>query len=88
MKLFKKSNPAPAAQAQAASDQKKGLFGKDKKPSIDELQNRVTVLTEQNAHLNTYIIKLSEENENLQMRITDLKTSLEQTKQMFEDYMN
>ncbi len=48
----------------------------------------MTVLTEQNAHLNNYIIKLSEENENLQNRIADLKTSLEQTKQMFEDYVN
>lgn len=38
--------------------------------------------------MNNYIIQLSEENEKLQMRVADLKTSLEQTKQMFEDFVN
>jgi hypothetical protein len=41
------------------------------------LQKKIGLLTEQNAHLNNYIIKLSEENEKLQMRNNDLKTSLE-----------
>ena len=46
------------------------------------------MLTEQNAHLNNYILSLCEENENLQMKIQDLKTSLDQNKQMFDEYIN
>ena len=54
---------------------------------MDELLKMVGLLTEQNAHLNNYIIQLSDENETLQMRMNDLKTSLEQNKQMFEEYI-
>lgn len=56
--------------------------------TAEELMKKVSLLTEQNAHLNNYISKLSEENETLQMRINDLKISLVKNKQMFEEYIN
>jgi len=45
-------------------------------------------MTEQNAHLNKYILELVKENENLQTRLSDMKETLAQNKLMFDQYVN
>ena len=45
-------------------------------------------MTEQNTHLNKYILELVKENENLQTRLSDAKETLAQNKLMFDQYVN
>ena len=48
----------------------------------------MTQLTEQNTHLNKYILELVKENETLQTRLSDSKETLAQNKLMFDEYVN
>ena len=47
---------------------------------------KIKRLNDQNTHLNTYIIDLVQQIETLQRRYDDVKVSLDQTKQMFQEF--
>lgn len=55
--------------------------------SLAELVKKNRHLTEQNNHLNTYILQLVKENEKLQDRLNDMKVTLAENKQLMRDYM-
>lgn len=52
-----------------------------------DMQRRVVQLTEQNAHLQNYILELVKENEVLQGKLKDMKVTIDENKQMLQDYI-
>jgi predicted RNase H-like nuclease (RuvC/YqgF family) len=59
------------------------LDKKNIKPEmVIDLGKRVTSLTEQNAHLQNYILELVKENEVLQGKLRDMKVTIDENKKM------
>ena len=67
-----------------AQQTKSGL----KPAMLVEMQKRMTQLSEQNAHLNNYILELVKENEILQSKLNDMRVNLQENKQMLTDFIN
>lgn len=84
--LFKKrDNKANTSQSQANESLKNGLTGCSCNCPV--CSGKIKRLLDQNTHLNAYIIELVQQVETSQRKYDDIKISLDQTKQMFQDFV-